>query len=64
MVRRAAAVATGERDGLVEAAAVQAGAGCVYQAARTLILAGGPHAAEGRDAMAALGAAPMAEPAG
>jgi hypothetical protein len=66
MVERAAALATGERerDQLVEAAATQAEAGAVYQAARSLILAGGSHAAEGRAAMAALGAAPMAEPAG
>jgi hypothetical protein len=64
MVERAAALAAGEVDRLVEAAATQAEAGCRYQAARTLILAGGTHAAEGRAAMATLGAAPMAEPAG
>jgi predicted ATPase/DNA-binding CsgD family transcriptional regulator len=64
MVERAAALAAGERDRLVEAAVTLTEAGCSYQAARTLILAGGPHAAEGRAAMAALGAAPMAEPAG
>jgi hypothetical protein len=64
MVERAAALAAGERDRLVEVAAPLAQAGCPYQAARTLILAGGAHAAEGRAAMAALGAAPMAEPAG
>jgi hypothetical protein len=64
MVERAAALATGERARLVGLAAAQADAGCPYQAGRTLILAGGPHAAEGRAAMAALGAAPMAEPAG
>ena len=66
MLERAAALATGERERgqLVEAAATQAEAGAVYQAARSLILAGGSHAAEGRAAMAALGAAPMAEPAG
>jgi hypothetical protein len=64
MVERAAALAAGDRDRLVEVAASLAGTGCRYQAARALVLAGGPHAVEGRAAMAALGAAPMAEPAG
>jgi hypothetical protein len=63
MVERAAALAAGERDRLVDLASTLDDAGCRYQAARTLVLAGGPHAAEGRAAMAALGAAPMAEPA-
>ena len=64
MVERAAALAGGDRDRLVEVAASLAGTGCRYQAAPALVLAGGTHAAEGRAAMAALGAAPMAEPAG
>jgi hypothetical protein len=64
MVERAAALAAGERDRLAGLAATLAGEGCRYQAARTLILAGGAHAADGREAMAALGAAPMAEPSG
>ncbi len=62
MVERAAALAAGERDRLVDLASTLDDAGCRYQAARTLVLAGGPPAAEGRAAMAALGAAPMAEP--
>jgi hypothetical protein len=64
MVERAAALAAGERDRLVDLAGTLAEAGCRYQAARTLVLAGGPHAVVGRAAMAALGAAPMAERAG
>jgi hypothetical protein len=64
MVERAAALAEGDSERLVDLAATLADQGCRYQAARTLVLAGGSHAAEGRAAMAALGAAPMAEPAG
>jgi predicted ATPase/DNA-binding CsgD family transcriptional regulator len=64
MVERAAALAAGAPDRLVDLAATLEDAGCRYQAARTLVLAGGPHAAAGRAAMAALGAAPMAEPSG
>ena len=63
MVERAASLAAGEPDRLVDLAATLERAGARYQAARTLVLAGGSHAAEGRAAMAALGAAPMAEPA-
>ena len=37
------------------------GSGCRYQWARSLVLAGGEHAARGRREMAALGAAPMDE---
>lgn len=36
-------------------------AGCPYQAARSLVLAGGEHAARGAAAIAALGLSPMAE---
>jgi hypothetical protein len=35
-------------------------AGCRYQWARTLVLAGGPEQAWGEDELAAMGAAPMA----
>ncbi|HEY2998782.1 MAG TPA: LuxR C-terminal-related transcriptional regulator [Acidimicrobiales bacterium] len=64
MVERAAALAAGDRQRLVGLAATLADTGCRYQWARTLILAGGDHAERGRAAMAELGAAPMAEPAG
>jgi hypothetical protein len=62
VVERAAALADGDTERLVALADVLAATGCRYQAARTLVLAGGDHADRGRDAMAALGAAPMAEP--
>jgi predicted ATPase/DNA-binding CsgD family transcriptional regulator len=63
VVDRAAALADGDTDRLASLAEILAGAGCRYQWARTLVLAGGDHAVEGRRAMAELGAAPMAEPA-
>jgi predicted ATPase/DNA-binding CsgD family transcriptional regulator len=62
LVERAAALAAGDRARLPALAATLAATGCRYQAARTLVLAGDGHAAEGRAAMADLGAAPMAEP--
>lgn len=62
MVDRAAALAAGEVGRLATVADVLAAEGCRYQWARTLILAGGELATEGRRQMAALGAAPMAEP--
>ncbi|HEX6424155.1 MAG TPA: LuxR C-terminal-related transcriptional regulator [Acidimicrobiales bacterium] len=62
LVDRAAALADGDIDRLVDLAEVLARTGCRYQHARTLVLAGGEHAVEGRRLMAALGAAPMAEP--
>jgi len=66
LVDRAAALADGDTTtrvpALVAAAEVLAAQGCLYQAARTLVLAGGDHADEGRRQMEALGAAPMAEP--
>ena len=64
LVERAAALAAGDRDRLPALAAMLGTTGCRYQAARTLVLAGGADAARGRTAMADLGAAPMAEPAG
>jgi predicted ATPase/DNA-binding CsgD family transcriptional regulator len=60
LVERAAALLAGDTDRLVELASELAATGCRYQWARTLVLAGEPHAAEGRRAMADLGAAPMA----
>jgi predicted ATPase/DNA-binding CsgD family transcriptional regulator len=63
LVERAAALADGDRDRLPALAATLAATGCRYQAARTLVLAGGAHAEDGRAAMADLGVAPMAEPA-
>jgi hypothetical protein len=62
MVERAAALFDGDRSRLVTLATDLATSGCRYQWARTLVLAGGDHAVEGRRAMAHLGAAPMAEP--
>jgi hypothetical protein len=53
----------GERSRLVEVAEILAGTGCLYQQARTLVLAGGAAATEGRRLMSELGAAPMTEPA-
>ncbi|HEX8803039.1 MAG TPA: hypothetical protein VF743_02565, partial [Acidimicrobiales bacterium] len=60
MVARAAALAAGDTGALVAAAAGLEPTGCRYQWARTLVLAGGPHAARGADELAAMGAAPMA----
>jgi hypothetical protein len=62
MVERAEALAAGDTGKLATLAEMLAGTGCRYQWARTLILAGGDHAVEGRRAMADLGAAPMVEP--
>ena len=53
----------GSGDGLVPLAEAFAAAGCVYQQARTLLLAGGPARAEGEALMTSTGAAPMATPA-
>ena len=61
VVERAAAIDAGDHETLSAAAALDA-AGCPYQRARTLVLAGGDARAEGRELLAALGAAPMAEP--
>jgi predicted ATPase/DNA-binding CsgD family transcriptional regulator len=63
LVDRAAALAAGDRSRLPALAATLAATGCRYQAARTLVLAGGSHAADGRAAMADLGATPTAESA-
>jgi hypothetical protein len=60
LVDRAAALATGDTAGLLDAAAALEAAGCPYQRARTLVLAGGAARAEGEAVLAAIGAAPMA----
>ncbi len=60
MVERAAALAAGDRGPLPTLAAALERAACPYQAARTLVLAGGDHARAGQAALAALGATPAA----
>ncbi len=60
LVERAVALES-DRTGLLAVAARLGEAGCPYQRARTLVLAGGRAAMEGRETLAALGAAPMAE---
>jgi predicted ATPase/DNA-binding CsgD family transcriptional regulator len=55
LVERAAALATGDRSGLVRAAEALAAAGCRYQWARTLTLLGGRAAARGAEALDAMG---------
>ena len=60
IVDRSAALAAGSRDGMLAAAERLNAAGCRYQWARTLVLAGGPERARGEDELAAMGAAPMA----
>jgi hypothetical protein len=47
---------------LLAAAAALEAAGCRYQWARTLVLAGGADRARGEAALAAMGATPMAVP--
>lgn len=64
IVERSAALGSANRDrdrGLAEADRLSA-EGCRYQWARTLVLAGGPERARGEDALAAMGATPMAQP--
>jgi predicted ATPase/DNA-binding CsgD family transcriptional regulator len=60
MIDRAAALAKGDTDGVVAAAAVLEPTGCRYQWARTLVSAGDEHRAVGESALADMGAAPMA----
>jgi hypothetical protein len=60
IVDRSAALAAGSRDGMLAAAERLSAAGCRYQWARTLVLAGGPERVRGEDELAAMGAAPMA----
>jgi len=59
VVERSAALARGDRDGMLAAAEQLRVAGCRYQWARTLVLAGGPERTRGEDELAAMGAAPM-----
>ncbi|MWA01356.1 ATPase [Actinomadura sp. LD22] len=58
-VDRAEALLDGDVPRQLAAAAAFEAAGCRYQAARTLVLAGGEHAAAGQAALAGLGLAPM-----
>jgi predicted ATPase/DNA-binding CsgD family transcriptional regulator len=60
IVDRAEALAAGDTDRLLAAAAALDTAGCRYQWARTLVFAGGEARAEGEAILAAIGAAPMA----
>jgi predicted ATPase/DNA-binding CsgD family transcriptional regulator len=60
IVARAEAIDLGDIGGLLAAADVLDAAGCPYQRARTLVLAGGEVRAEGEAILAAIGAAPMA----
>ncbi|MGP4024077.1 ATP-binding protein [Actinomadura sp. 3N407] len=59
---RAMALLDGDPPRLLAAAAAFDAAGCPYQSARTLLLAGGEHAATGAASLAGLGLAPMAVP--
>ncbi|SEG81950.1 Predicted ATPase [Thermomonospora echinospora] len=59
-VDRAEALLDGDLPRQLAAAAAFEAAGCRYQSARTLVLAGGEHAAAGEAALADLGLAPMA----
>jgi predicted ATPase/DNA-binding CsgD family transcriptional regulator len=62
VVDRASALAAADKPRLVAVANTLAEAGCPYQWARTMILAGGDQATRGRQVLADLGTAPMAEP--
>ncbi|MEU5777919.1 LuxR C-terminal-related transcriptional regulator [Streptomyces venezuelae] len=57
-VERAQALLDDDVPRLLATRAAFEAAGCPYQAARTLVLAGGAHAAEGRAALSALGLGP------
>ena len=59
IVERSAALAVGDRNGILAAAERLQAAGCRYQWARTLILAGGSERSQGEDELAAMGATPM-----
>jgi hypothetical protein len=62
LVDRAAALLDRDRDRLLGALPAFEAAGCPYQAARTLVLAGGEHAARGARLVADLGLVPMVRP--
>jgi hypothetical protein len=57
LVDRAAALLADDRDGVLAAAAALDAAGCRYQWARSLVLAGGADRARGRSALLAVGVA-------
>ncbi|MFJ9574935.1 ATP-binding protein [Streptomyces sp. NPDC101191] len=59
LVDRAQALLCGDQARLLTTAAAFDAAGCRYQSARTLLLAGGVHTATGAAALADLGLAPM-----
>jgi hypothetical protein len=59
IVDRAAALVDNDHEGMLVAADKLDAAGCAYQRARTLILAGGDSRREGEEMMTAIGAAPM-----
>jgi hypothetical protein len=61
MIQRAAAFLAGDSDALVGLAGTLNAAGCRYQSARTLVLAGGEHRRRGHAALEALGLAPMTD---
>ncbi|MEV5894408.1 ATP-binding protein [Nonomuraea fuscirosea] len=60
IVRRAEALLDGDEETLIATADAFAAAGCPYQSARTLVLAGGDHAERGASALTTLGLIPMA----
>jgi predicted ATPase/DNA-binding CsgD family transcriptional regulator len=60
MVQRATAIDAGDTAGLLTAAHALEAAGCRYQRARTLVLAGGAARAEGESILTSMGASPMA----
>ncbi|MEV1205636.1 hypothetical protein [Microbispora rosea] len=60
IVERARALLDGDQEALLATAEAFDAAGCRYQSARTLVLAGGGHASRGAAALAALGLAPTA----
>ena len=59
VVERSAALAAGDRPGMLAAAERLLVADCRYQWARSLVLAGGPERSRGEEELAAMGAAPM-----
>ncbi|MGV9385243.1 ATP-binding protein [Nonomuraea sp. NPDC003707] len=59
IVERAGALLDGDQEALLATTDAFDAAGCRYQSARTLVLAGGDHADRGAAALAALGLAPM-----
>jgi hypothetical protein len=60
IVDRSAALARGDRNAMLAAAERLKAAGCRYQWARTLVLAGGRDRSRGEAELAAIGATPMA----